>query len=669
MIFAEPADEQDGAGAQAILAEEADVKAWQSRIKDARECDKAARKGYAEDRLYCKGAANKDVFDVLVPVVGTYVNILTGFLYARDPEASVQPAESAGDAVKDDIKRIGRTLEVVIGQLWRKGRLKAAADPLVRSGLSIGIGWLKCAWHRDTVRDPLTDQRIQTMRTQMLALDATQQQIDAGDAPNPDELRAQYEQQIAQLESTVEQVVYNGLAIDFVRGEDIQVSPDQPSLKDYTQSPWIAHRLFRPLKDAQAEYPEVADRLKSATLYYRAKSEEQARGFAGPQVADDADTYKVGASGQSAESGHVCVWEIWDKRTSNVITIADGCPRYLRQSFVPDQKTTRFYPFFAWAPVWVDGERHPQSLPGWSRTLIDEYNRTRSNYREHRRRAIPKLGFDAGAVDKDEAKRMQDGVVGEMVGLNLNGQSTGNVLFPIQYNQIDPALYDTAVIRAELELVWGIQEALSSSIQTAKTATEADIQQQGTESRLGYARAGLDVMLTDLAQFTAEVAMSPNGLSDDDVRVMAGIESMWPQADDPSLLTGLVQIEIRAGSSGKPSTALKQQQWSVLLPQLTQAAIQIGQMRQSSPQDIADCLEQLAVETVRRSGDTSIDPYQFIPQAPAPVDPAQMGMPVDPAQAGGSVPLGGGFAPQSGMPAALPQDAPMQPIAPPQAIQ
>ena len=625
----ELAQQDQAAEAQRILAEEADVTAWLKRIEDARSHDKRARKGYAIDRRYAENKVDPDVFDVSVPIAGTYVNILTGFLYARDPETSVQPADAAGPGRIEDAKLLAKTLEIVIAQLWKKGKLKAAADQMVRSGLTVGLGWLKAAWHRDTERDPITEQQIQSVRQQLAALADTDKQLDEGDAPNPDELRARYEQQLAGLESQVEQVIYNGLCIDFVRAEDMQVSPGVASLKDYAASPWIAQRIFMPLDKAKAEYSEVAEKLQSATLYYCTRGSEAGKDTG--EVSDtDADAYSTAGSaraGDESASAHVCVWELWNLETRQIITLATGLKRYLRAPFAPDQASSRFYPFLLWAPLWVDGRRHPQSLIDRSRQLLDEYNRIRTNYREHRRRAIPKLGFDAGAVEPEEANKMTGGGVGEMIPLNLNAQSPQSVLFPIQYNQIDPALYDTSVIRQELEMIWGIQEALSSSIRTAKTATEADIQQQGTESRIGYARDTLDDVLGELAQYTAELAMSPNGLSAEDAATIAGPEAYWFNTDLAQMIEALVAVDIRAGSSGKPATAMKQQQWSVLLPQLQQAVLQIGQLRQAAPADIANSLEQLVVETIKRTGDTGIDPYTLIPQPPAqpPMMPGAIG--------------------------------------------
>jgi acetoin utilization deacetylase AcuC-like enzyme len=57
--------------------------------------------------------------------------------------------------------------------------------------------------------------------------------------------------------------------------------------------------------------------------------------------------------------------------------------------------TKRFYPFFQYAPIQVDGERHPQSMIQRTQSLLDDMNRIYSNRAEHRRRCIPKTAFDS----------------------------------------------------------------------------------------------------------------------------------------------------------------------------------------------------------------------------------------------------------------------------------
>ena len=61
------------------------------------------------------------------------------------------------------------------------------------------------------------------------------------------------------------------------------------------------------------------------------------------------------------------------------------------------------------------------------------------------------------------------------------------------------------------------------------------------------------------------------------------------------------------------------------LPMLQQGVLQIGQLRNSAPEDLADSLAELLRITVERSGDR-IDVDQLLPKAgPAPVPmPGQM---------------------------------------------
>lgn len=632
-VAAAEAEAREAAAAQAILDEEAAVARWKRRIDDGREFDKNARTQYAIDRTYVGGEAGRGLFDVTVNIAGTYTDILVAFLYARDPAADVLPAESCGPSRLELARLLGKTMEVVIAKAWKKARLKAAARPLVRSGLSVGIGWVKAAWHERRGNDPTTATTIADLQDNLQRLRASQAELASGDAEDPDALRASIEAQIEGLQANVEVALSRGLVIDYVSAEDVQVAPECARLENYLDSPWIAHRTFMPLEDAEAMFPEHKDLLKNAAVYQQVKprdpTEKVDSGEHSNATAEDADAYRTGetlnASG-SCGPKHVCVWEIQCRDDNQIYTMIEGVKRWVRAPYAPRPATSRFYSLFQWAPIQVDGKRHPESLPKRSVELLDEYNRVRSNKREHRRRAIPKLGFNKRAVDKDQVSKLEAGAVGEMVGLDVLGDDPKNVVWPIQYNQIDPALYDTSEIRSELEMIWGIQEALSSTIRTAKTLGEAEIQQSGTEARESHKRDSMEEMFTDLAQYTAEIALQE--YSDDDVRMLAGPEAFWPATEEQKLtvddLETLVSVEIRAGSSGKPNTRLRQEQWGTLMPVLKEAVQYIAQLRMSSPLDVADCIEQMVVETLERAGDR-LDATRFIPPVGQPVpliDPA-----------------------------------------------
>lgn len=106
---------------------------------------------------------------------------------------------------------------------------------------------------------------------------------------------------------------------------------------------------------------------------------------------------------------------------------------------------------------------------------------------------------------------------------------------------------------------------------------------------------------------------------------MAGPEAYWPQQMGPESLQSLVNVEIRAGSSGKPNTSARMQQWAQIYPQLSQGIPAIGQFLGSTPQEIGRALSELVKETFERTGER-IDPERFIPAAP-PMQQVAPGMP------------------------------------------
>ena len=614
------------------------VKLWGQRIKRARDHDAGARQQYAIDRSYIDGSAGRGTFEIRVPIAGTYVGILESFLYTQDPTADCLPAESAGMARMEDARKLAKTMQPLIAQTWRRGKLKRGAKKTVRSGLSIAVGWIKAIWQDSLGVVPLSATRQNDLQDNLQRIATLEAELARGECEYPEAVKAELTELRAGLSELQEPEIKRGMVYDFVPGEDMTIPEEVARTEDCLESPWLAHRIFIPFEESKEKLPRVADVLHRAACYVQVKAKPSNEAVSpGPLAetsAEDADAYRQvpgGGTGiEGTSGGCICVHEIWHRAANRIYTLVEGLDRWGREPYSPDPATERWYSFFRLAYIEVDGRRHPQSLVERSMTQLDEYNRLRCNQREHRRRAIPKSGFDRRTVPKEEAAKLEGGGIGEMIGLNLSGDADpSKAVFPIVYPQYDAALYDTSDVRSELEMIWGIQEALSSSIRTAKTATEAEIQQAGTEGRDSYKRDATEDWLTEIAIYTAEVALQK--YTRDEVTALVGPDAFWPRADEHRLkiedLRMLISIEIRAGSSGKPNTAARRQAWSVLLPQLQSSIMQIGQLRGATPQQIADCLEQLLIETVERTGDR-IDATRFIPKAPelpAVVDPLAAG--------------------------------------------
>lgn len=729
--------------AKQLAQERKDVQTWQERLTQARKFDEPARQQYAKDRRYARGDSG---FEVDANLVGTNIDILESFLYAKDPDLDVTPGpmvrppsvESLRDAIEDqvrespeviqagrqaaaqavmmgmpeqqavmtgqmaqdaaaeqaigqqveelrkryarrnrEIKGFAETCEIVGANLWRVAHLKRRGRPWVRSGLTIGVGIVKATWQERTAQSPQTATAINDLQANIAKARSLKAQLESGEAGLVDRLTdgvagvfgrdqeaklADLERQLVAVQKQAEREVVRGLAIDNVAGEDFQIAPGY-TIANHQDAPWNAHRIFMRVEDALAEFgPHLSqygnpDALLRRATRYSARQPEMVRSesaMVDSVTAEDADAYEEGLkAGDGCGGDYIALWECWDRDSNTVLTWVEGCHYYVKPQWTPPA-TTRFYPFFLFTTSEVDGQRHPQSLVTRTMKLVDEYNRIGTAEAEHRRRIRPKTAFNKGMLPAKEAERLENAVTQEMVGIELTNPQGDlrEILFPVAYAALDPALYDRQRIIAEIERAWAIQEALSGSVDVAKTATEAEIQQSGFQARTGGRRDLLESALSDLAQYTIELARV--FLPPEDVRAIAGPDAMWPAYGGPDDLSGMVNVEIRAGSSGKPNTSAERQAMSTMLPILQNGVVQIGQLRGASPQAIANSLEYLLTMVADKSGDR-FDMDQLIPQADTAL-PTMPGMP--------GAPVPGAAAPAQPPQGAAPEPQPQDPAAP-----
>lgn len=704
--------------------ERADVAAWFKKFDAARKFDEEARKQYAKDRRYARGDSG---FEVDANVIGTNIDILEAFLYAKNPDIDVVPAvaveppdqdallDAARAAVENDpmlmqagqiavqtgmavpmaveamqqqaiqqraeqmmfemrerfdkrmrdAKSYAETCEIIASRLWRDANLKRRGRQWTRSALSIGIGWVKASWQERTAPSPETVTQIHDLQAEIARLNALKQKQDDSYGEDEDALLAEQERLLATLQAQQQPIIARGFVVDVPAAEDIQVAPGV-AVADYLDAEWMAHIVMQPVDDLVAAHALTPEEVAKIDRFRPRKPEMGRNETAGvgEQIRpEDASSFVPGgeAGGEDCTTEYGMLVEFWDATSGTVLTGIKGLCRWAKPAWTPTA-TERFYPFFAFPLAEVDGQRHPQSLTSRSTKLADEYNRIGSQERTHRMRCIPQIAFDEGAIDPKSAEKLAKGGAGEMVGVDLNGTKTlGEVMWQKPYPQIDPALYDRTRIINELERIWGVQEALSGSIDVAKTATEAEIQQTGFNARTGGRRDIMETALSELAQYTLEVARAHVTL--EDAKAIAGPDAFWPQYSGPDDLRGFVNVDIRAGSSGKPNTSADRAAWAALLPSLQQAQVQVAQLRQSNPLDIADAIVALAQITAERSGDDRLDVNQLMPKpgaapmpgAPAPTAGGNDGPEQGPAgagsDAGAAQPDAGGAAP-AGVPAA-----------------
>lgn len=691
MPLMDPAAPADPAKAREV--EYRVVKALFEEYETARKFDEAARRQYAMDRRYAAGA--HQAWAVSVNLIGSFIDVLSSYLYARNPDVSVVRAEEVPPPPppqdpmllvqhlqqqqqmvqrNSEMEAFAKTLQLVISRLWKRGWLKHAIKKTVRSSLSTGPGWFKAIMVTDKRTDPQVLAALNDARDNLARIEATEREIASGEVKDMEVTQQQLQLQIKGLEAKVEVLVRRGLALDFCASEDVQVSLDVRDLDDYLQASWIANAIYRPTTTLGAMFPGLdAEKIKKSTNYFqRAPLDPEQAHREGKLQAEDAESFTKGGAGGSqhySPSGGEAVpfskiIELWDKRDNLIKTMVEGIDCWATDPYPPPQPSTRFYPHFLIAMYMVDGQRHPQSLAWRLMKLQDEYSATRSSARMNRSRSVPAILFNREMIDPTDAAKLEKGVDQEFIGVKLTNPAMPmrDVFTEKPVARMDPMVFDTGDVERDMEKVSGVQEALQSSVVQPKTATEAEIQQSGFASRTSADRDTLEDVLNDLAQYTAEVALG--ALPTKDVQRMAGQYAFWPEGMDIEDLLTMVEVDITAGSTGKPNTSAERESWTVALPMIQQLMLQVQQMRAMGNEPMAQAMIQLLRETLQRLGDR-IEVERFIPGPLMPAAPVVPGMPgALPPPAG--MPMDPGAAPPAGAVAAPGEiAAPPVPVAPP----
>lgn len=673
-----------------IQAEEDTVaEAWKS-YDTARKFDEQARAQYAIDRRYAAGTENLD-WAVSANLIGAFIDILVSFLYARDPDVSVKKPEKVINSNTADEDDFAKTLQIVISRLWKapNTRFKAMIRRQVRSALSVGVGWVKVVLVCKGTNIPQMQADLSDIRKNVMDLEAAIKRTEDPEyaaETTPEKLHAEMEnkrQLEISLTNRLEVAMRKMLVVDFVPAEQMQVSLNVREVADYVNADWVANEIFKPQCDVLSMFPRLTkENIGEATLFYQRKrrqltplaDRQKLTGLADIGVnPEEAEQFVSGKGDGDSSSGipFVRIVERWNKTTGFVETMIDGVKRWAREPYQPDYPTTRFYPYFGLAFYEVDGERHPQSLTWRLMKLADEYCATRSSLRLTRERAIPGILYDSGEVDGDQAAKVAKAAHQEYIPLKPTtpNKPLRDLFTEKPIARIDVRLFDVQPIMSDMERISGVQEALQSGVSQPKTATEAEIEQAGFASRTTSDRDCLEIMLTELAQATAEAALT--GIDTAEAQRMAGTGAFWPQGMAIDDLLTMAEVTIEAGTTGKPKQAGDREAWGIVMPVIKEMQGQISMLEMQNP-PLAEAMKELIRETMKRLGDDT-DPERFIPK---PLQPMALpgalppGGPIPAAGAPGALPPGpvdGGAPPVPGDPAALvPPELLAENLAPPE---
>lgn len=591
---------EEDTGADEVSAEQkALARKWGKRLDKAlkKQKDAGQEKKFKELRSYVRGDVGDDGEGGLVRtnIIHSNFSAILPQIYAKNPEIAVSPSEAAGKT-EQWVPGFCKTLQSVLDRVFVKdAKLKKRAKSSIRGAMTTAVGWAKVSWQQDIRTDPLIFNRISDTQDNIQRIRHLIEEIEEGDDSRCEleAKQAELELQLSALQQQAEVNSVSGIVIDRVLTEDIFVIDETIyDFDQYDQAESIAHRVW--MTDEQYEQTFGKDVPKTSTKYGQDKKESS------------------GNSQEDEKTTLVAVFEVWNKTSNTVFTLCAGADEWARDPYVPNVLGKRFYPFFALAFNPVDGRVEPISDAQLLVELQDEYNTTRTNYAEHRKENLPvRVYRKSGDLTDRDISALANRSANQWVGLEGNpDQPIEKDIAILQNPAIDPNTYDVQPILRDAEMVLGAGDAAKGVVNKAKTATEAEIMAQGLQSRVAERQDVVEDWIAEMAQYAAELCLQE--LSPQQVQRIAGESAVWPQMNREQVFD-LVNIEIRAGSAGRPNKAKEREQWAQMLPQIQQSVTQIMELRKSGQNDMAETMMKLMEETLRRF-DERIDIESFIPK-------------------------------------------------------
>lgn len=523
-------------------------------------------------------------------------------IYAKNPDISISPDEAVDDSQYDLYKAFAKTLEVVLTKmLVTEGKLKRRMKAAVRAAMLCQVGWLKLTYQKDVQTDPVIRNRLDDVKDNLSRVNALRIKLDDPDAMRDLDLtQAQLDSELAALQSNVEKVVSQGFVLDKLLTEDVLVLDDTVrDFDDYENAFALSHRIWMTEQDYEARFGY--------------KPGKKAEKFHGVPAEDGGEPQRSGSGvTKEEEQCYYCVHEIWNYHQKTIFTWCQGEEGWCRQPYQPTGLGKRWYSFFALCFNPIDGQFYGVADVELLIGLSDEYNETRSKFAEHRKYSIPINVIRAGGgMSEDDINNIKKAQPGDTVVVQGDpGVPISNELQSIAGPPIDPAMYDVTPIRADIELVSGAMDAARGNVLKAKTATEAEIMNQGLTSRTDERRDTNEDMIQSMAQYAAEIVLQE--LDTETVVRLAGPKAVWPDENQRHVLD-LINIDIRAGSTGKPNKMRDREQWIQIMPIIQAAMEKVMALRQGGMSDMADAMVELLRETLSRF-DERIDIDSFLPR-------------------------------------------------------
>ena len=341
------------------------------------------------------------------------------------------------------------------------------------------------------------------------------------------------------------------------------------NLREFIGARYVTHEMILPVEEINAFFGLEGDDRVTATNDLKTYSPD------GTMLSNPNPNLE--RQEDHGRSPRGALWRVFDAQTKCQFFIVDGHKKLLVPPEPIKPCIAGFWPLMAltFNNLEVEEEARvspfPPSIVDIVRDAQQEWNRTRDALRSQRNANAPTYLVRKGVLteeDKEKIRNRQPNEVIELEGVPADMQPA-QIIQALQVAQIDQKVYDTQPLEQDIQLGGGVQQANIGPAQPDVTATVGTIAEQ---SRLQLSSSNvddLDVFLSHLARACGEMLLQE--MSEASVKRIVGDGAVWPGPETKQDFLNMIDLSIKAASSGRPNQAMKVQMRQQLIPLLMQA--------------------------------------------------------------------------------------------------
>lgn len=478
-----------------------------------------------------------------------------------DPAAQALMMDIAqGLQYRQMMDRIARTLEIVFRQqiLQQQPNFKQEMKQLIRRVETCGVGYLKLDFQRLMDVKPDAASQIADVAAQLAHIEGLMKEIEDSESSEYGKQAEELRISLKTLQEKSLVIAREGLLVHFPRATAIIIDPACTQLRGFVGARWVAEEFYLP----------------ACRIYEIFKKDVKGKGKTyGKDRVQGIDAWKPNPKmDKNKEYGDMFrLWEVYHLDSGSKFTICEGFDEYLRDPAAPDVLLERFYPYYSLS--FNDVENTDTIYPPSTCRLIRhqqlERNRSKEALRQHRIASKPHYVNADGTLTETDLTNMEGAPAHAIISLQSlqPGQKAEDLFMQVKKHPIDPNTYETSSIDEDVRRITRRSEAgmgaASAKVSATADTIAADYRQVEDKSK----NDDIDEFLTEFARDAGQTLML--NLSQETVKKIAGPGAAWPQGD-PSDIVNDLNLEIEAGSSGRPNRALEVATFQRLFPILVQ---------------------------------------------------------------------------------------------------